>query len=224
MDHCHHHQPRCRSPLSLVTQVRKHLFVIIDPFSRFIMSVAQRLKSFWAMNKEDEGVSLELVQSMSLEELSQEAIMFGKAHRGKPFPLVFDNFQPWVDWFVGTYESSTKPAHQKFIRYVELCLESEVPTVQHQQRAKAKALPKKGYPAAAKSMAKSSENPAILAADWEEEEFEMMSSHASMIDVQEELEHVRFENRQMSSRMAQLEMSMQEMIQHLQKLTVKSEV
>lgn len=52
----------------------------------------------------------------------------------------------------------------------------------------------------------------------------MMSSHASMIDVQEELEHVRFENRQMSSRMAQLEMSMQEMIQHLQKLTVKSEV
>lgn len=129
MDHCHHLQPRCRSPLSLVTQVRKHLFVIIDPFSRFIMSVAQRLKSFRAMNKEDEGVSLELVQSMSLEELSQEAIMFGKAHRGKPFPLVFDNFQPWVDWFVGTYESSTKPAHQKFIRYVELRLESEVPTV-----------------------------------------------------------------------------------------------
>ena len=66
-------------------------------------------------------------------------------------------------------------------------------------------------------------NQDILAAEWEDE-FEMMSSHAGLIDMQEEMEHVRFENHQMSSRMAQLEMSMQEVIQHLQKLTVKSEV
>lgn len=190
------------------------------------MSVSQRLKSFRALNKsQTEEVSKEVIQTMTLQELEQEVIEFGKAHKDKPFRLVFENFQPWVDWFVSHYEASPKPSHQKFIRYVELRLESEMdPNLRAQQQVKAKSVPKKVTTTAAKSTAKGSvDNKVGPESDWEDE-FEMMSSHAGMIDMQEELEHVRFENRQMSSRMAQLEMHMHEMVQHLQKLTVKAEV
>lgn len=183
------------------------------------------MKTFRHQNQQGEEMTLEEVKAMTLSELSKEKITFGKAHLNKPFPMVFNNFQPWVDWFVGTYESSLEPCHQKFIRYVELRLDSEINQDSTTTlAAKSKAQPKqKGYPVA-KSIAQGSTletDPSET--DWEEE-FEMMSSHAGMINVQEELENVRLENRQMSSRMAQLEMSMQEMIHHLQKLTVKPEM
>lgn len=191
------------------------------------MSVSQRLKTFRAQTQsQQEEMSLEEIKTLTLEDLNQEVIKFGKAHRDKPFALVFENFQPWVDWFVGYYEKSPKPEHQKFIRYVELRLDSDLPhNLQSQVPAKSKPKAKRmAKPVTPPTKTKgSTENPPLTESDWEEE-FEMMSSHAGMIDMQEELENVRFENRQMSSRMAQLEMHMQEMIQHLQKLTVKPEV
>ena len=146
-----------------------------------------------------------------------------KGPQGKAIPSDLREFPTLGGLVCGLIRDQPQAEHQKFIRYVELRLESEIPpNVTAQMPAKAKAAPKKKQPSP-KSTAKGAVETEILAAEWEDE-FEMMSSHAGLIDMQEEMEQVRFENRQMSSRMAQLEMSMQEVIQHLQKLTVKSEV
>ena len=89
-------------------------------------SIAQKLQTFReGQKKTDTQVELQQIKGLSLEQLSAEKISFGKAKLGQEFPKAF-NDHAWTDWFVQTYEKSTKPSHQMYIQYVEKRLNAEI--------------------------------------------------------------------------------------------------
>lgn len=98
-------------------------------------TVAQKMKAFQARQKgQSEEKTLEQVNNMTLEELSQETIQFGQAKKGMSFIKAFQDHS-WADWFVSHYEKSEKPQHRKFVRFVELTLDAEASAdVQNQSR------------------------------------------------------------------------------------------
>ncbi len=157
------------------------------------------------------------MDQMTLAELKKETIAFGTAHKGKSFQQVFDQRQPWVDWFTSTYEKSTKVEHRKFIRFVELILEEES---KGNPYPKAKAQVSKAKPVAPSSSAASW---TAVGVNVEDEDFEEPGSPALVLNLQEEMSYVREENRQLHGRLYQLEMNMSQILDHLQKMTVKEE-
>eukprot|EP00435_Cladocopium_sp_Y103_P024425 s3886_g6.t1 len=106
-------------------------------------------------------VETEDLSQLSREDLATELISFGQKHQGETFLTAWQD-QEWVSFMVSRYQTSTKPAHRRFIRFVELQVEhfeqEQIPltpgpsVVTHamtpQSKAKSKALPKgRGYPA-----------------------------------------------------------------------------
>ena len=71
-------------------------------------------------------VEVEDLSHLSLEELSVETLSFGQKHAGKTFAEAWMD-QEWVKFMVTRYSQSTKSAHRRFLRYVELMLD------QHEQ-------------------------------------------------------------------------------------------
>ena len=65
------------------------------------------------------------IRMMPLDVLSKEKIAFGKAKNGQLFPEVFKD-AAWTDWFIRTYEKSTKPEHQLYVQYVTKRLDMEI--------------------------------------------------------------------------------------------------
>jgi hypothetical protein len=59
----------------------------------------------------------------SMADLEASQIDFGQAQKGKSYAQVWNEAQGWVTWFVQHYETSNKPAHQKFLHYVTLKVE-----------------------------------------------------------------------------------------------------
>ena len=92
------------------------------------MALSQKLKSYRNANEETntEG-QLKSVRQMSLADLEKEVIQFGKAKCGQTFKTAFEDGR-WTDWFVTTYESSTKIEHAKYITYVSKRLDAEIAT------------------------------------------------------------------------------------------------
>ncbi|CAL1173706.1 unnamed protein product [Cladocopium goreaui] len=72
-------------------------------------------------------VEVEDLSHLSLEELSGETLAFGQKHHGKTFAEAWMD-QEWVRFMVTRYSQSTKSAHRRFLRYVELKLD------QHEQQ------------------------------------------------------------------------------------------
>lgn len=68
------------------------------------------------------AVQVEDLSHLPLEELSPELINFGQKHRGKSFHDTWKD-QEWVTWMVSHFGNSTKTAHRRFLRYVELKLD-----------------------------------------------------------------------------------------------------
>lgn len=60
---------------------------------------------------------------LSLEEMDQMKIAFGRQQLGKPFKEVWDREQAWVTWFTQHYENSQKYEHQIFLHYIETKVE-----------------------------------------------------------------------------------------------------
>ena len=60
---------------------------------------------------------------LSLQDLMEKKISFGKAHHGKTFEEVWQNEQTWVSWFVNRFANSTKAEHVIFLKFVELKVE-----------------------------------------------------------------------------------------------------
>ena len=56
---------------------------------------------------------------LSLDEMDQMKIAFGRQQLGKPFKEVWDREQSWVTWFTQHYENSQKYEHQIFLHYIE---------------------------------------------------------------------------------------------------------
>ena len=148
-------------------------------------SLSARFAKIQLEEKETPSDELERFQKMSLEEMSQEVITFGKAHQGKTFAHMWENEKAWVKFMIATYVQSPKVEHQKFMIYADLMIErkeleqeSNKGTTQMSRslgnpvKARAKA---KGYPSS------STKNPPLENLSWDDSE-----SHWELADPQEE--------------------------------------
>lgn len=183
-------------------------------------NVAQRLQQFRRQQKgQEEEVTAEQVKEMTLEELAKEEIAFGKTHVGTPFPEMFLNHS-YTDWFVGSYQDSTKPAHMKYVRYVELRLDQEI------QSGKTSVKP---HPKAQPAKAKDAPKPVwkemwdqVVPVDEIDEEFEMLPQ-VQVLQLEEQVHYMREENKNLNQRMGKMEANVEEILNHLRQMSIKKE-
>lgn len=181
-------------------------------------SVSQKLKSFRESQEKDNAKDeITKIKAMSLEELAMEKIAFGRAKLGQSFETVFQDHQ-WTDWFVSTYEKSPKPAHQLFVHFVEKRLNQEA-LKNH----------KKGYPSTKDNSKKSTETMAAEVNSWDEisepdfsQEFEIPGV-SKINQMEDQVASLQMQNQNMTNRMTQVEMVLQEVLQHVRGLSVKTE-
>jgi hypothetical protein len=155
---------------------------------------------------------------MPLEVLSKEKIAFGKAKNGQLFPEVFKD-TAWTDWFIRTYEKSTKPEHQLYVQYVTKRLDKEI-QAEH----------KKGYPKELRVFLEDPKDQAPADSEvWDQvsepgvfTDFDMPGIN-KVQQMEEQVANLNIENKNLASRMAGVEMTLQEVLQHLKGLNVKSE-
>ena len=113
------------------------------------MSLSSRIDRVLQGNPE----GLEAFQQLSLAEMAETRVTFGKTHVGKTYEELWNQEKGWIKWFCKTYQDSTKEEHRKLLIYVEkkverLELEHELPTLTEptvQQgivRPRSKAMPK----------------------------------------------------------------------------------
>ena len=196
---------------------------IVVPTNSEMSSIQEQLKAFReSQQKSTDQYELIKIQKMSLEELSAEKIAFGKAKMGQPFEKVFQDAS-WTDWFVQTYEKSPKPAHQLYIKYVEKRLNAEITEDIQKNKANtkgAKLIPK---------TAQGSEMTAAEVTSWDEisepdltQEFELPGI-SKLNQVEDQVSSLHLQNQNLVNRMTQMEMTMQELLQHIRGLSVKAE-
>eukprot|EP00435_Cladocopium_sp_Y103_P008313 s4904_g2.t1 len=181
-------------------------------------SVAQKLSQYRASQKKDDvQAELERIKTMPLEELANERISFGKTKVGQKFVDVFEDNQ-WTDWFVGTYEKSPKIQHQMFVQYVLKRLDQEI-IEDKAAKKNAKSEKMKDYRATASAESdvwdQISETAPVS-------EFEMPNV-MKVQQVEEQVLNLSMENKNLASRLTNMEMAMQEVLQHVRRLSVKSE-
>jgi ABC-type uncharacterized transport system permease subunit len=179
------------------------------------MALSQKLKSYRSANEETNTEDqLKSVRQMSLADLEKEVIQFGKAKCGQTFRTAFEDGR-WTDWFVTTYESSTKIEHAKYITYVSKRLDAEIAA--DTKKYKNEGLSKKGsLPTTSKTSPK--EEPG-----WEEaselSEFVPIMETSQSALLEEQVSIVQEENHNLRGRMTQIEMAIQELITHVKALT-----
>lgn len=83
--------------------------------------LADRLKILSA--QEEEAQHLDTILKMTFDELKEEKIEFGKAHKGRRFVEMLDETR-YLTWFSSSYKSSQKPSHVKFLRFLQLHVEN----------------------------------------------------------------------------------------------------
>lgn len=179
------------------------------------MALSQKLKNYRSateeMNTEDQ---LKAVQKMSLHDLEKEVIQFGKAKCGQPFKTAFEDGR-WTDWFVTTYEASTKIEHAKYITYVSKRLDAEI-SADTKKYQNEKPIKKGSLPGTSKTSPK--EEPG-----WEEasefSEFVPIMETSQNAMLEEQVSIMQEENHNLRGRMTQIEMAIQELITHVKALT-----
>eukprot|EP00435_Cladocopium_sp_Y103_P062876 s1136_g24.t1 len=175
------------------------------------MSLSQKLKTF---RESTEGVNsaekLKALEQMTLQELEGETIQFGKAKLGLPFPQAFEDGR-WTDWFVTSYEKSTKIEHAKYVMYVTKRLDAEIEAEKGTRKIKTQ--PK------AKVIPKITKAESAWEEDLEEEfsEFMPISEGIPNAHLEEQVSIVQEENQNLRQRMTQIEMALQELIIHVKK-------
>ena len=173
-------------------------------------SLAAQFKEFRKNDqKNNQQVHREVVQTMTLQELEGEKILFGEAKKGQTFKQAFDD-PSWTEFILSRYEKSEKKDHMTYVQYVKLRMEADVKT---------KTGPTHKGSSATKGV------PPIPSEVWEElqsQETDRMVMHD--INFQdEELSDLRQENQNLSHRVGQIERMMQEVLDHLRKTSVKTE-
>ncbi|CAL1156393.1 unnamed protein product [Cladocopium goreaui] len=78
---------------------------------------------------------IEAFQQLSLAEMAETRVTFGRTHVGKTYEELWNQEKGWIKWFCKTYQDSTKEEHRKLLIYVErkverLELEHELPTLE----------------------------------------------------------------------------------------------
>lgn len=79
----------------------------------------QRLKNAQAQV----DAPLPSLSHLSLAQLDEYEINFGKTHVGKTYKTMWETEQSWIHWFLSHYRNSQKGDHRTFLRYVELMIE-----------------------------------------------------------------------------------------------------
>ena len=82
-------------------------------------SLSQRLRMLQVPSTQP----VESLDHLSLEELNVEPVAFGQKHLGKQFQDTWED-QEWVSFMINRYQNSTKDAHRRYIKWVELKIES----------------------------------------------------------------------------------------------------
>lgn len=191
------------------------------------LRLKQHLKNIKAGNNE---ALLEEVDQMTLAQLSKEVIQFGEAKAGITFPEAFKD-HTWTDWFVGRYEKSTKIVHRKYIKYVELRLDEEIgPEMLANQQEMSKLIKNKNSKKKTSSEPSSStpkitlpENLKVGPFSDDEEDWDQVSDAARVQDLQDQVMNVNMANQNLHQRMGHLEMAVTEILDHMKKITVKTE-
>ena len=106
-------------------------------------ALAGRLRKM-SLTDADSPEALEAVMKMTLSELSQCPIDFGKTHLGKKFKDMVGETK-YLTWFAETYKHSKKLSHVRFLRFIQLHLDQIDEQMNHaapKSAAKAKGAPK----------------------------------------------------------------------------------
>ena len=202
----------------VATRVKCRRLLRAIPVMASKSTVSQMLQQYReSQKKEDNQGEIEKIKQMNLEQLSQERISFGKAKLGQKFEEVFKD-GTWTDWFVTTYEKSPKPQHQMYVQYVLKRLDMEM---------------KKefgvGYPKSSETLRDRRATASAESDVWDQvsevdvnQEFEMAGT-VKIQQVEEQMGNLFQENKNLASRINNIELTMQELLHHVRQLSVKSE-
>ena len=156
---------------------------------------------------------------MSMEELSSQVITLGKSHRGRTYLDLWEHESKYCEWFLSTYEKSTKIEHRRFIRFLEMKikraeLELSLPdSTQKTSEDQGPIHPRAKVQAKSKMLAKS--RPSIQpqdVIDLQEEE----DPWTNLEDMESTVpEAVYSDVASLQSRMLTMESNLQEVINHL---------
>jgi len=161
--------------------------------------LSERLKA--VTSKEDDGQSLETIMKMTFDELKEEKIEFGTAHKGRRYVELTQETR-YLTWFSQTFKDSRKPSHVKFLRFIQLHVENleknhktEKPKKVNKPGAKSKMMPPE--------LPETEDVPSS-----EEESFEAWEAiHA--------VSQPNLEMMQMQDRMQQMESLLHQVVEHL---------
>ena len=117
----------------LVIARRKHNIrpIVSKPNTktRKAMSLSQRLKGLQMKSEPNPSD----VAHLSIQDLENEMVDFGKKNCGRSYMEVWNTDQEWVAFMADRYSKSHNPAHRKFLRFVELMVqhheEQQMPVV-----------------------------------------------------------------------------------------------
>ena len=103
-------------------------------------------KRLQKVQNEMEKPELESVEHLTLADLQNEPVTFGKAHLGKTHEEVWLTAPDWTKWFLGHYHGSQNLAHRRMIKFIKLKIEQVesggVSTPSTVPKAKAKGMAK----------------------------------------------------------------------------------
>lgn len=83
--------------------------------------LANRLRSL-SIKEPKRETDINAIMTMSFDELKGTPVSFGQAHLGKTFEEMLQHPQ-YLTWFAGTYKDSRKAAHVKMLRFIQLHVE-----------------------------------------------------------------------------------------------------
>ena len=152
------------------------------------------------------------IKKMTLLQLENETIQFGRAKLGLTFAEAFNDHK-WTDWFVSQYENSNKTSHMKYIAYVEKRLDFEDQSSPKKERNKKMAPPVKSE--ASWSHVKED---AFSDVDSGEEMSQKISAQAKVNLMEDQVNALFEENRAIHSRMGNIEGALSELISHVKKM------
>ena len=171
-------------------------------------NLADRFQKVRGQEKEED--TLARLNAMSMQQLQELPIRFGKAKIGTPFHEVVHNDPGYCQWFLGLYGDSKKPEHMEFVHYLRLYIErmelenTESATEEEKPSGVMEPSPKTTFKGTKVPMPKIKGTPSV--ASWQE------------IEMEEQEERMITQHR-----MDQMETVLSQIVQQLQHLTVQSQ-
>ena len=165
--------------------------------------------------------SVDQFQQLTVQEMGDAKVTFGKAHMGRTYLEMWLEEQNWIKWFIRTYSDSQKVEHRKLLIYVEKMisaheLEHKLPPMESMTQGVV--MPRcKGQPKAKASTAvgpfmfmEASSN--IGTEQWDVMDPEEMLAHnARGLDEDPHLESIEA----LQARMLHVENALMEILQHV---------